>query len=48
MTPNERIDIRNKILKGLDLAYIKLLEEKRANNNELVILRDNKIVTIKP
>jgi len=48
MTPNERIDIRNKILKGLDLAYGRLLEEKRAKNGELVILRDNKIVTIKP
>jgi len=48
MTSNERIEIRNKILKGLDLAYIRLLEEKRAKNSELVILRDNKIVTIKP
>jgi len=42
---NERV---NKILKGLDLAYERLLEEKRAKNGELVILRDNKIVTIKP
>ena len=38
----------NKILKGLELSYKKLLEEKRARNSELVILRDNKIVTIKP
>jgi hypothetical protein len=42
---NERV---NKIQKGLELAYEKLLEEKRAKNGELVILRDNKIVTIKP
>ena len=42
---NARVD---KILKGLELAYEKLLAEKRANNGELVILRDNKIVTIKP
>jgi len=42
---NERV---NKILKGLELAYEKLLEEKRAKNSELVILRDNKIVTVKP
>ena len=41
---NERV---NKILKGLELAYQRLLEEKRAKNSELVILRDNKIVTIK-
>jgi hypothetical protein len=38
----------NKILKGLELAYEKLLVEKRAKNGELVVLRDNKIVTIKP
>ena len=42
---NERV---NKILKGLELTYEKLLAEKRAKNGELVILRDNKIVTIKP
>ena len=38
----------NKILKGLELTYEKLLADKRAKNGELVILRDNKIVTIKP
>jgi len=38
----------NKILKGLELSYEKLLAEKRAKNAEIVILRDNKIVTIKP
>jgi len=38
----------NKILKGLELTYERLLAEKRAKNSELVILRDNKIVTIKP
>jgi len=42
---NERV---NKILKGLELAYEKLLAEKKAKNGELVVLRDNKIVTIKP
>ena len=38
----------NKILKGLELAYEKLLAEKRAKNESIVILRDNKIVTINP
>ena len=42
---NERVD---KILKGLELTYEKLLAEKKAKSGELVILRDNKIVTIKP
>jgi len=48
MTTQEQTEIKHKILKGLELAYEKLLAEKRANNSELVILRDNKIVTIKP
>jgi len=38
----------DKILKGLKVAYGKLLAEKRAKNGELVVLRDNKIITIKP
>jgi len=42
---NERV---NKIQKGLELAFTKLLEEKKAKNGELVILRENKVVTIKP
>jgi len=38
----------NKILKGLELVYEKLLEEKKAKNSELIVIRDNQIVTIKP
>ena len=37
-----------KILKGLELTYEKLLTDKRAKNSELVVLRDNKIVMLKP
>jgi len=42
---NERL---NKIQKGLELAYSKLVADTRAKNGELVVLRDNKIITIKP
>ena len=42
---NERIE---KIQKGLELCFAKLLEEKKAKNSELIILRDNKIVAVKP
>ena len=45
MESNERV---NKIQKGLELTYEKLLAEKRAKNSELVVLRDDKIVMIKP
>jgi hypothetical protein len=43
-----QIDEKNKILKGLEKVYEKLLEFKKMKNSELVILRDNKIVKIKP
>jgi len=39
---------RNLILQGLNLAYERLLKSKRANNGELVVVRDHKIVRIKP
>jgi hypothetical protein len=41
-------DEKKRILKGLEKVYEKLLEFKKAKNSELVILRDNKIVKIKP
>lgn len=43
-----QIEEKKKILKGLDKVYEKLLEFKKAKNSELVILRDNQIVKIKP
>ena len=42
---NERVE---KIQKGLDLSFRKLLKEKKAKNSELIILRYNKIVAVKP
>jgi hypothetical protein len=42
---NQRV---NKIQKGLELTFKKLLEEKKAKNSELIILRDNEIVAVKP
>lgn len=39
---------KNKILKGLEKVYEKLIEFKKQNNSELVILKDNRIVRIKP
>lgn len=49
MTTTEiQIEEKNKILKGLEKVYEKLLEFKKLNNSVLVVLRDNKIVKIKP
>ncbi len=43
-----QIEEKYKILKGLEKVYEKLLEYKKMKNSELVVLRDNKIVKIKP
>ncbi len=43
-----QIEEKNKILKGLERVYEKLLEFKKMKNSELVVLRDNKIIKIKP
>lgn len=41
-------DEKNRILKGLEKVYEKLVEFKKAKNSEMVVLRDNKIVKLKP
>lgn len=44
----KHIKLRNKIVSGLDLVYERLIEFKRQKNSELVILKDGKIVYVKP
>ena len=44
----KQIEEKNKILKGLEITYKKLLEFKKQKNSVLVVMRDNKIVKIKP
>ena len=48
MTKEAKIERRNKIIKGLEKAYAKMIESKRKNNSEIVIIQNNKIVKIKP
>ncbi len=48
MTPEDKIERRNKIIFGLEKAYEKMLEFKKQKNSEIVIIRENKIVRIKP
>ncbi len=43
-----QLEEKEKILKGLTIVYERLLDFKRMKKSELVILRDNKIVRIKP
>jgi hypothetical protein len=39
---------QTKILEGMDQVYEKLIEFKKKMNTELIILKDNQIVRIKP
>ncbi len=41
-------ELRDKLLKGLDKAYEKLIEFKKQKGTDLVVMRDGKIVRIKP
>lgn len=43
-----QIEEKKRILEGLEKVYERLLEFKKLKNSELVVLRDNKIVKIKP
>jgi hypothetical protein len=49
MTKTEKhLDEKNKILKGLEKVYEKLIEFKKSKNSELIVIRNKKIVKIKP
>ncbi len=47
-TTEKQTELYNKILLGLEKAYLKLIEFKKQKNTELVVMQDNKIVKIKP
>lgn len=47
ITIKKQIELRDKILVGLDKAYEKLIEFKKQKKSELVIMKDNKVVRIK-
>ena len=49
MTNKEKqIELKEKLTKGLDKVYEKLLEYKKEKKSELVIMQGDKIVKIKP
>jgi len=47
-TVKKQLELKDKILVGLEKVYERLIEFKKQKNTELVIIRDNKIVKIKP
>ena len=48
MKEYKRSQNQQKIIDGMTKVYEKLIEFKRKSNSELVILKDNKIVRVKP
>ena len=41
---DEQIELKNKIVKGLEKVYERLIEFKKSKNSELVIMQGEKIV----
>ncbi len=48
MTIEKQNELRDKILKGLEISYERLIAYKKYKKSVLVVMRDNKIVKIKP
>jgi hypothetical protein len=47
-TVEKQIEQKNNILLGLEKAYEKLIEFKKLKKTDLVVLKNNKVVKIKP
>ncbi len=47
-TKDKQLELKDKIVKGLEKVYEKLIIFKKEKNSPLVVMRDNKIVKIKP
>lgn len=47
-TKEKQIELKDKILIGLEKVYERLIEFKKEKNSRLVIIRGDKIVKIKP
>lgn len=47
-TVEKQLELRDKILVGLEKVYEKLIEYKKQKNSVLVVIRDGKVMKIKP
>lgn len=45
---DKQIELKDKVIKGLEKVYERLIEFKKEKNSELVIMQDGKIVKTKP
>ena len=47
-TIEKQNELYNKILYGLEKVYEGLIEFKKQKNTEMVVMKDNKIIKVKP
>lgn len=45
---DKQIELKDEIVKGLEIVYERLIEFKKSKNSELVVMQGDKIVRIKP
>lgn len=45
---DKQVELKNKIVKGLEKVYERLIEFKKSKKSELVVMQEGKIVKIKP
>jgi hypothetical protein len=48
MTLEQQLKRQDKIVAGLKIAYARMLEFKRYKKSEVVVMREGKIVRVKP
>lgn len=47
-TKDKQIELKEKVLQGLEKVYEKLIEFKKEKKSEIVVMQGNEIVKIKP
>ncbi|WP_397446298.1 hypothetical protein [Polaribacter sp. R77954] len=47
-TKDKQIEFKEKVLKGLEKVYEKMVEFKKEKNTEIVIMKGDNIIKIKP
>lgn len=47
-TVKRQLELRDKIVSGLELTYKRLIEFKKQKNSVLVIMKEGKVVQVKP
>jgi hypothetical protein len=47
-TIKDKNEFRDKIIKGLELCYANLLIKKKQTNGQIAVIKDGKVVLIKP